>query len=151
MNTFKKLLLAFVLTNLVALSNSFAALNCTVVEQFGNLASNYIDGQISNQIVGMKKKLTPRKTLHIRDVRDVRFSGCTLKMKLGVKLARKIRRDAFGTIGVKATVKSFSRDRVCIKNAKVTSVNLSHTTGLGESIYKMVANMVLPDNTCFNI
>lgn len=151
MHRFKKLFFTFVLTNLLALANSYAALDCSVVEQFGNLAASYVDDQISDQVVGMKQKLSKRKTLHIRDVQNVRFDGCTIKMKLKVKLARKIRKDAFGKIGVKATVKSFSRSRVCLKNAKVTSVNLSHTTGLGEAIYKMVANKVIPNNKCFRL
>lgn len=151
MHHFKKLFLTFFLTNLLALANSYAALDCSVVEQFGNLAASYVDDQISDQVVGTKHKISDRKTLHIRDVENVRFVGCTIKMELKVKLARKIRKDAFGNIGFKATVKSFDRSRVCVKDTKVTSVNLSHTTGLGEAIYKMVANKVIPNNKCFSL
>lgn len=151
MNTPKKLLLTFILLNLTLISNSSASFTCSQIGAFGNLASRYIENQISDKAVGMKMKLTKRKTLHIRDVHSLRFTGCTMKFKLGVKLERKIRRDATGTIGVRATVSSFSRHRVCLKNVKVTSINLSHTTGLGEAIYKAVANKVIHNNTCYNI
>ena len=150
MNRFNKLLVLLTLANMTVLSNSYASHGCTI-ELFGNLSSSFIEDQISDQVVASKYELTNRKTLEIIDIEDLKFNGCNAQMKLKVKITRKLRKDAFGIIGVKATVKSFSRSRVCLKKPKVTSVDLSETVNLEEAFYKLVANVVLPHNKCFDL
>ena len=150
MNKLKKVLFLFAFANMVTISNSYATRGCTI-ELFDNLSSSFIEDQITDQIVNTKHELTNRKTLHIIDVEDVNINGCNVQMKLQVKLTRKLRKDAFGKIGIKATIKTFNRSRVCLKNPKVTSVNLSETLDLEEEIYKLVANIVLPHNKCFDL
>lgn len=151
MNTAQKLFLAFIIINLVNITHSSAAVRCTIVQYLGNLGSRYIDNQMSDKLIGQKVELTKRKALNVTDVNSVRFRGCTMNFNLGVVLERKIRRNAKGTIGVSGTISSFSRHSICLRNIRVRSVKLSHSTGLGESIYKAVANKLISNNSCFNL
>lgn len=125
------------------LSSQANALECSGFRLNDNLAAGLLD----NIVAGKSVKLTKRKRLVVRGVDWVSGTNCNITTKLNVKLKRKIRRDATGSIKVGGQLYMNGGD-FCIKNMKVKSVNLSHTTGLGESIYKWVANKVIPNNTC---
>lgn len=125
------------------LSSQANALECNGF----TLNDNFAAGLLDNIVAGKTVKLTKRKKLVIRGVDWVSGTNCNITTKLDVKLKRKIRRDATGSIKIGGQLYMNGGD-FCIKNAKVKSINLSHTTGLGERIYKWVANKVIPNNTC---
>jgi len=143
----KSLLLLLALT----LSSTSYAINCRSVEILGNAGSAYILNEVNQEIAGFTQKLTKRKTLVIKRADSVSFNGCNAEMKILVSVKRKIRRNADGYILLTATVNEFNGRKVCLSNAKVKRVRLSHTATLGEAVYKLVANKALPNQTCFNL
>ncbi|AKF04331.1 hypothetical protein [Sandaracinus amylolyticus] len=48
-----------------------------------------------------------------------------------------------------------ARDRdtvqVCIESPEVTDVTLSRTLGVGEAVYRAVANVAIPEDACFAV
>lgn len=132
-------------------TNARATVNCGLVEIIGSHMSREIVDQMNHSIAGSQYRISKRKTLVLKSVNSVSFSGCTVTAKVKAKLKRKIRRDAVGTITLKAKVASFNRDQVCLKNAKVTKINLSHTLGLGEAVYQWAANKTIPNYSCYAI
>ena len=147
----KKLVILSVLSVIFFAQTAFGQVNCNTVDVLGNAAASFITDQINDEIGGTTTRINSRKSLKIHYAHNLSFDGCKLKMKLRVKLKRKVRRDAVGNIRMSARVSSFSRTRVCVRNAKVEGVNLSHTTSLGEAVYRMVANQSLPNNTCYDL
>jgi len=144
----KSLLVVLTLTLMALSGQSKAALPCGAVEILGNHMQRQVLDKINSLAAGYTYNISPRKKLIVRSASDVSFSGCSATLKLNVKLTRKLRRDAIGNIVVKADVKSYTGDEVCFSNVKVKKINLSNTTGLGESIYKAVANKAIPNNLC---
>ena len=127
-------------------------LNCSVVESLGTELTPVILSRINEEVSGESHRINRRKTLVINQVKDISFRGCTIILKLDVVLKRKIRRDASGIVELHGEISSFDlqKRKLCYKNAKVANVNLSHTLGIGEGFYRWIANLVLPDNGCFN-
>lgn len=127
-----------------------AELPCNLVEVIGSHMEREIVDQIGRQVAGTSFKINRRKTLVVHGVGDLSFSGCQATLRLHVTLKRKIRRDATGVIKLKAKVSSFDRDEVCLSNVHVADVSLSHTLGIGEGIYKQVANKAIPNRVCYS-
>ena len=76
-----------------------------------------------------------------------------MKVRANVTLKRKVRRDAHGTVKMQARVSSLdlAQRKICYDSARVTDVNLSRTLGIGERVYKWVANIVLPNRGCYTL
>ena len=127
-----------------------ARLNCDVVEGFGNAMSASIAAQINAASAGQTHKINRRKSLRINSVDRVVFDGCDVHAQSNVTLKRKIRRDAHGTVGVKARVVSLTPGEVCIANPKVTRISLSRTLNIGETAYRWAANRTLQNRMCFS-
>ena len=138
------------ITLLASFNLKAATPDCRVVEVIGNGGANLITEKINDQVRGVRKKISRRKTLILKDVRELNFQGCQLTLKLQATLKRKIRRNAHGTITVKANVKSFARDQVCLNKIRVSKVSFSRTLNIGEAAYKWAANRALPNNSCYN-
>lgn len=132
---------------------STAAINCSAVESFGNSFQSQILSEINKGVAGQSYKINKRKSLVIHKVETVSFDGCRIKANTKVTLKRKIRRDAHGNVKIRADITDFNlaSKRLCYKNAKVTDVDLSRTLGIGEAVYKWVANKALPDGKCISI
>ncbi|UKO96745.1 hypothetical protein [Nostoc sp. UHCC 0870] len=132
---------------------SMAQLNCNVVESFGNASQSQILRELNNRLAGGSHNINRRKDLRINQVENVSFNGCRITVKTNVTLERKIRRDAHGTVTIRADITSFSlpNRQLCYENAKVTDVSLSRTLGIGEAVYKWVANRVLPNKDCLGV
>jgi len=139
------------LLSLTFSSLTFASVNCRSVELLGNAGSNYILNEINQEMAGYTQKLTKRKTLLIKKADTLSFKGCNVRMKVLVAVKRKIRRDAHGHVIMNARVSSFNGRKVCLSDARVSKVELSHTANIGEAVLKFVANKFLPNQTCFNI
>lgn len=126
-------------------------LDCRVVERVGNGHKAQIVAGLNDTVAGLEKEINRRKTMRIESVQDIAFDGCKVTTIARVELGRKIRRDAEGTAKVVGRVASISlRDRtLCFdKHPRVASMNLSHTTELGEALYAWVANKVNPVDKC---
>lgn len=128
-----------------------AALDCNRVESLGNSASNFILQQINQEIAGTSTKLTRRKTLVIHGASRLSFRGCQLRSTLGVTLKRKVRRNAVGTVNITANVSSIRFGRICLTGVRVRNVNVSRTGIIGESVFRMVANIAIKNNQCFRV
>lgn len=126
-------------------------LDCRVVEAVGNDHKAQIIAGLNETVAGLEKDINRRKTLRIQSVEDIAFDGCKVVTTARIELGRKIRRDAEGSAKVAGRVASLSlRDRVlCFeKHPKIASMNLSHTTEVGEKMYEWVANQVNPVDKC---
>ncbi len=144
-----KLLIA--LMSLTFSSLAFSSVNCRSIELLGNAGSSIILNEVNQEMAGYTQKLTKRKTLVIKRAESLSFSGCDMRMKVLVAVKRKIRRDAHGSVILKAKVSSFDGRKVCLSNTRVAKINLSNTLNIGEAVFKFVANKFLPNQTCFNI
>lgn len=128
--------------------------DCRVIQTLGGVVAGSYGDVIDAEVAGTSYRINRRKTLRLHGVEGIRFSGCTAQVDLDVTLRRRIRRNAHGTISVAADVRLLQLDRdnraatVCIYNPRVTRVRLSHTTGLGEAVYRWVANLALPGGGC---
>lgn len=128
-----------------------ASVNCNSVENLGNSFSGFITTQINNDVAGSSHRINRRKTLQIHRVQSLSFTGCELSTTARVTLKRKIRRDAHGTVRLTAKVHSMAGGEICLSKVKVKSVNVSRTLRVGEWFYKLVANMVIPNNQCYRL
>ncbi|MEM7579935.1 MAG: hypothetical protein AAF316_08785 [Cyanobacteria bacterium P01_A01_bin.80] len=151
----KIILGSFVALSFISLGNkpSVAAINCNAVETFGNAYKSQILTKIHDGVKGKSYKINRRKTLKIHGVKSISFDKCRIRVATSVTLKRKVRRDASGTVKLRTDITSFNlpAKRICYKNARVTDVNLSRTLGIGEAIYKWVANKALPNNKCITL
>lgn len=102
---------------------------------------------INPQIAGLEHKVSDRKTLVVHGLESISGSECNFRAVVDVTLERKIRRDASGTVVLKGEL-HLDGDRICISNASVADVDVSHTLNLGEQVYEWVANSALPSNLC---
>lgn len=123
-----------------------AANNCNVLESVQPLILN----AVNNNVAGYSHRINRRKRLVINHLKDISFNGCRVNIAMDVTLKRKIRRDARGTVKMRADITDFSfvDKRLCYQNARVTDVNLSRTLSIGEAAYKWVANKALPNGQC---
>ncbi|RLQ87300.1 hypothetical protein D8780_02820 [Notoacmeibacter ruber] len=127
-----------------------AQVNCRVVQSIGNALSGQIRNEMNARVADTSYRISRRKSLNIYGVDQVRFDGCRMQAVLSVKLKRKIRRDASGTVRIGATVQSFAGGRICVGNVEVEDVSLSRTLGVGERWYRRAANRALPNAQCFS-
>ncbi|MEO0934386.1 MAG: hypothetical protein AAFY21_11730 [Cyanobacteria bacterium J06641_2] len=124
-----------------------AANNCNALESLQPL----ILRKVNNNVAGQSHRISRRKRLVINHLKDISFNGCSMNIEMDVTLKRKFRRDAHGTVKVRADITNFSYKQLCYQNAKVTDVNLSRTLRIGEAAYKWVANKVLPNGQCLSV
>ncbi|MCG9892748.1 MAG: hypothetical protein MH252_16950 [Thermosynechococcaceae cyanobacterium MS004] len=129
------------------------SLSCSQIEAFGNALRPQILSQLNSQVAGISYEINPRKTLRINQINQIGFSGCQMTTDTNITLKRKIRRDAHGTVAATGIINyaNLAEKKICFKEAKVTDVNLSRTSFLGESLYKWVANKVIPNQKCLNL
>ena len=122
--------------------------NCNALESLQSL----ILRKVNSNIAGQSYRINRRKRLLIHHLKDISFKGCSMNLEMDVTLKRKIRRDAHGTVKMRADITYFSffGRQLCYHNAKVTDVNLSRTLGIGEAAYKWVANKALPNGQCLS-
>jgi hypothetical protein len=128
-----------------------APLSCPVVETTLTAGNTIVLAALNQRIGGSEYRLNRRKTLVIHGVRELSVSGgCELTAVVDVTLERKWRRDAEGTVTVRAHVDVDAATsgvvQLAFSDVRVIDVSLSHTLGIGESIYAWVANKVLPDS-----
>lgn len=120
-----------------------SALECNGLDIPDELAVQIINPQIA----GAEYKVSDRKTLVVHGLESISGSGCNFRAVVSVTLERKIRRDASGTVVLKGQL-HIDGDQICISNASVADVDVSHTLNLGEQVYEWVANRALPNNLC---
>ncbi len=132
-----------------------SSLDCNKFEQIASLFDNQISMRLNEEIAGYTKRLNRRKTFRINVVDSLLFDGCSATVIANISLLRKWRRNAHGSstvIGdISATNGGNNTSRICLSNGRVTKLKLSRTTRLGETVYKFVANKVIPDNFCFSL
>lgn len=133
-----------------------AQINCTFVESYGRADNASILEQVNNQVAGAVYDVgrTNLKKLEIKRARSISFDGCRVTAVLEVKLKRKVRRDAKGTIKVSGTVyyaQFYGDKHIKVKNASVDKVSLGRTLRIGEKFYKWVADKTFPNKQRFNL
>lgn len=146
----KRLVIMCICTLFYSLS-AHAEISCPQVESIGKQFNAVLLEQINAKVAGKKKKINPRKTLHIKSVQWIKFDGCSIKARINVKLKRKVRRDAVGYLIASGTVRSFDGKEVCIKSAKIHKIRVSNTLKIGERFYRWAANRSLPKDECYKI
>ena len=142
------LLLTILLGLMVALSAN--AQKCQLIEGVGNAMKTSILAEMNRTTAGATYKVSSRKTMVINKIESIRFEGCKAIAKANVTLKRKIRRNAKGTVTIKADVDKYTKTRICLKNQKLDKIRLSNTLRVGEGFYKWIANKVIPNNVCYN-
>lgn len=156
----KNLMLYMSIAMFLLNTNMYAqALNCRVIESVGNHpdVNPILLEKIREQSVGDSfDGLTNLKRIIIKDIESLRFEGCNAIAVARVVVDRKVRKNAKGTIRVKGEVVSVRNllgktglKSVCISNATIKDVDVSHTFRLGEKFYKWAGNKVYPDNQCY--
>jgi hypothetical protein len=132
-----------------------SSLNCNKFEQIASLFENQISSILNEEIAGYAKRLNRRKTFRINGVDSLSFDGCNATVIANISLLRKWRRNAHGSSTVIGDISAKNggnnTTRICLSNGRVTKLKLSRTTRLGEAVYKLVANKVIPDNFCFSL
>ncbi|MBC30534.1 MAG: hypothetical protein CMH48_06775 [Muricauda sp.] len=131
-----------------------AQINCNFVQSYGNAIKSKILEQINGLVAGAQYDVgaTNLKKLEIKEAKNITFNGCKVTLELRVKLKRKVRRDATGTIIVTGNVHKaqlYGAKYILVKNAKVDKVRLSKTLRIGERFYKWAANRAFPNNQKF--
>lgn len=130
-----------------------AEVDCTAIETLGSNFNPYILNTLNGALGGQIHRINRRKTLKIHGVNSVNFNDCSMVLELNVTLERKIRRDAHGTVAMTVNISSFEpiQRSFCYEGARLTSVDLSRTTIVGEAFYRWIANMVMPNSDCFTL
>lgn len=134
-----------------------AQLKCNLIEGYGNAKKESIIEQLNSSVAGLIYEdvgVANRKKLEIKEVKNIAFNGCNVTLELRVKLHRKLRRNAHGTIRVKANVTKavlYGRKYIVITNASVDKVNLSRTLRIGERFYAWVATRTFPKKQVYYI
>lgn len=128
------------------------ALDCRLVESVGNARSASILASLNTAVAGQENRINRRKTLVIHSVERVWFDGCRMRAVQNVTLKRRVRADAHGTvqIGADITRANLRTGEVCYESASVEDVSLSRTLGIGEAVYRWVANRTFPDDGCMS-
>ena len=134
-------------------SSAIAQVDCESVQSLGNSFQSQIIEQLNARVSGESYKISRRKKLRINYIEEVTFSGCQMTTRINVTLRRKIRRNAHGTVSIRANISSLNlaERSFCYDNARVIDVNLSRTLNIGEAVYRWVANKALPNSNCFNL
>lgn len=145
----KPLLAAAIVVASLAAVPAVAQVDCRVAEAIAAHYMPEVRARVERAIVGHEERISRRKTLRIDGINHLGVRGCELTLGLNAHLKRKIRRDADGWITLKAHVHSVSRDQVCVRNVRVTSVEFERTMNTGERWYRRAANRALPNDQCF--
>ncbi|UJR80158.1 hypothetical protein [Sandaracinus amylolyticus] len=134
---------------------SAQSLSCETIQAIADIGHDLILGGIDARVAGTQVRLTRRKDLVIHGVESLSVSGCVATLRFGVTLKRDIRRDAHGTVEVRGNVAVTplrpGAFRVCITSPRVTDVDLSRTTEVGEFFYERFANWFIPEGTCTDV
>jgi len=125
--------------------------SCAQIDTLGPLFSPQVQERLNSELSGYSHRISRRKTLLINYVSSVRVSSCRLIIDLNVTLQRRIRRNAHGTVRLSSQVRSISETSACLSEISVDDVDVSNTAILGEWVYGLVANSVIPNNRCFAI
>jgi hypothetical protein len=134
-----------------------AQINCNLVQGYGNAEKESILEQVNRNMAGVVYNnvgATKLKKLVIKEARNITFTGCRITLELKVKLKRKLRRDASGTIIVSGYVSKaqfYGNKHIFIKNASIDKVRLSNTLRIGEKFYRWVADKTFPSNQRFSL
>jgi hypothetical protein len=107
-------------------------------------------GELSTQLAGKKHRLLVNK-LEITGVTSVENTGpCTVRMVLGAKIDRKFRKDAAGTITIRARASGTSSGGSALDltfdQSHIERVDLSHTKAAAETAYKVAGNFLVQDS-----
>ena len=129
---------------------SLNAQKCRLIEGAGNAMKASILAEMNRTTMGASYKVNKRKTMVINKIESIHFEGCKVIAKANVTLKRKIRRNARGTVIIKADVDKYTKTRICLKNQKLDKIKLGSTLRVGEGFYKWIANKVIPNNVCYN-
>lgn len=153
----KKIILGLSLLVLTTLKAQ--SLDCRLIERLGNHpdVNPEILRQINEQAANTEYKgMTNLKTIKIKEIESVRFEGCKIIAIARVVIDRKVRKNAKGTIEIRADVVSVKNllsttetKSICVKNAKIKNVNVSNTLKIGEKFYEWAANKIFPNNQCY--
>lgn len=139
---------------------------CSIIEATGNdpVQNQKMLDQVRGFMVGRTETagLRDGKELRITSVEWVSFTGCKIKIRMGVKLRRPgIRQDGIGFANISGTLVAARMnylftdvgwrqvDRACLDNVKTDSLDLSHTLNVTENLFEWVSNKRNNDQ-CFN-
>lgn len=146
--------MSVVIALLLSAATASAQLNCDVVERLGESLAPAIIAEVNAADPAERtQRISRRKTLTIDLLDSITFSGCTATIRANLTMKRKIRRDASGSVVLRAEITSFNlpRREVCFKDPKVQSLNLSKTTKLGEKVYGWIGKLALRRHSCFSV
>lgn len=129
------------------------------------LPADVVLDQLDRRVAGAEYRINRRKTLRVHGVDSLRLNGRVADARLDVTLLRRWRRDAHGTVDIRAQLdlggcrvrvdarnQAISvRGEVCLANPEVTRVSLSRTLGIGEAVYRWVANLMIPNRFCARV
>ncbi len=127
-----------------------------IQEKVNNHAESFRAG-LDAAIGGHSHKLGPLKSLVIKSVDSFGDGGgdCKVSAVLQVKLKRKIRRDANGTITMSARLSANETSPgsldVTLTELHAENVALSNTMKIGENAYMLALNVLLPSSRPFHV
>lgn len=104
--------------------------------------------QMINEYLPYENEINRRKTLVTHRATTLETRGCDAWITVDATMRRKIRRDAHGTLILRANLHSISSNYICLRNPEVKQVHLSNLGMIGEGFYKRRGNRGLPDEMC---
>jgi hypothetical protein len=115
------------------------ALDCNDISMLDSKAL----GIINALVAGKSFKIGPAKgkTVVFKSIESITGSDCDVVVKANIKVKRKLRKDANGTATFKGKL-DITSGKICITNAVITDLHLSHTLDVGEEVYKVMAGKI---------
>jgi hypothetical protein len=153
------LALSTVAVSATSVGNAQASpLSCQNIDDNLALFGETIRMQLNARVAGLELKISNLKRLVSHGVNSITAGGgnCEVTVVAQVTLERKLRRDAHGTITMRAHVDADAVTEPLTKKTildlrftkiHVTDVSLSHTLEIGESFYQWIANKILSNTS----
>ena len=132
-------------------------LTCEEVRSAVDTRGELIRLKIDEEVAGFEHRFNRRKTLVVHWIESVSNGddACEIQVVANVTLKRKWRRDAHGTVTVRAYVEVDAVEPrtfdVVFHNPYISDVSLSNTLDIGEAFYRWIANMIVPESHSIRI
>ena len=101
-----------------------------------------------NEYLPYEYKVSRRKNLVTHQATSVQTSGCKAEIMVKATMERRVRRNANGSLTLRAQLHSVGFNYICLRDPRVTDVNLTNLGAIGENFYRRRGNRGLPYEMC---
>ncbi len=129
---------------------SFSQINCPAVETLGNASREYLIDELKQELTQRSFRVSKNIYLKVTTIPELTFRDCEMKVIINFYI-RRYGRILKGLVNVKAYVAEFNGRSACLKDPKVTNIELNSKKILLNRVTKLFKNIVIPPQTCFHI